>query len=131
MHARKCCCDVCDGGRGVTTDETLEYQALRRLAVEPVAGQRTLAQQLGISLGKANYVVRALIARGLVKMENVSQNPNRLGYAYVLTPKGLTEKAKLTRRFLKRKVEEYDALQHEIETLAREAGVSDIRALAG
>ena len=115
----------------MTTDETLEYQALRRLAAEPVAGQRTLAQQLGISLGKANYVVRALIARGLVTMENVSQNPNRLGYAYVLTPKGLTEKAKLTRRFLKRKVEEYDALQQEIETLAREAGVTDVRAIAG
>ena len=114
----------------MTTDETLEYRALRRLAAEPVAGQRTLAQQLGISLGKANYVVRALVARGLVTIENVSQNPNRLGYAYVLTPKGLTEKANLTRRFLERKMAEYEQLQQEIDILAREAGVSDRRTLA-
>ena len=115
----------------MTTDETLEYQALRRLAEGPVAGQRTLAQQLGVSLGKANYVVRALIARGLVTMQNVSQNPNRLGYAYVLTPKGLTEKAKLTRLFLRRKMAEFEALQQEIDTLSREAGATEVRAQVG
>ena len=114
----------------MTTDETLEYQALRRLSKGPVANQRSLAESLGVSLGKANYVIRALLARGLVTMENVSRNPNRLGYAYLLTPKGLTEKAKLTRRFLQRKVEEYEQLQQEIDILVREAGGSDNRTLA-
>ena len=113
----------------MTTDETLEYQALRRLADGPVANQRSLAESLGVSLGKANYVMRALVARGLVMVETVSRNPNRLGYAYLLTPRGLTEKAKLTRRFLKRKVAEYEQLQQEIDILAREAGVSDERTL--
>lgn len=76
-------------------------------------------------------MVRALVARGLVTVENMSRNPNRLGYVYLLTPKGLTEKAKLTRHFLKRKMAEYEDLKHEIDALAREAGVTDIRVLAG
>ena len=70
------------------------------------------------------------MARGLVSIENVSRNPNRLGYVYFLTPKGITEKARLTRRFLQRKVAEYERLQQEIDTLALEAGVADIRELA-
>ena len=115
----------------MTTDETLEYQTLRRLAEGPVANQRSLAESLGVSLGKANYVIRALVARGLVTVENVSKNPNRLGYAYLLTPKGLTEKAKLTRRFLKRKVAEYEQLQQEINTLSREAQGTKVRAQVG
>lgn len=115
----------------MTTDETLEYQTLRRLAEGPVANQRSLAESLGVSLGKANYVIRALVARGLVTMENVSRNPNRLGYAYLLTPKGLTEKAKLTRLFLKLKMAEFEALQQEIDTLAREAGEKEVRARVG
>ena len=114
----------------MTTNETLEYKALRRLAEGPVANQRSLAESLGVSLGKANYVIRALVARGWVTVENVSRNRNRLGYAYLLTPKGLTEKAKLTRHFLKRKVAEYERLQEEIDILAREAGVSNIQTLA-
>ena len=117
----------------MTTDETLEFQALRRLADGPEANQRSLAESLEVSLGKANYVMRTLVARGLVTVENVSRNSNRLGYAYLLTPKGLAEKAKLTRPFLKRKVaeyEEYEQLQQEIEILAQGAGVTDIRTLA-
>ena len=115
----------------MTTDETLEYQALRRLAEGPVANQRSLAESLGVSLGKANYVIRALVARGWVTMENVSRNPNRLWYAYLLTPKGLTEKAKLTRLFLRRKMAEFEALQQEIDTLSREAGETEVRAQVG
>ncbi len=115
----------------MTADETLEYQALRRLAEGTVASQRTLAELLGVSLGKANYVVRALVARGFVTIENVKGNPNRVGYVYLLTPSGITEKATLTRRFLRRKIEEYDQLQKEIDALAQEAGVTDVRALAG
>jgi EPS-associated MarR family transcriptional regulator len=114
----------------VTTDETLEYQALRRLAEGPVVNQRSLAESLGVSLGKANYVIRALVARGWVTVENVSRNQNRIGFAYLLSRKGLTEKAKLTRRFLDRKVAEFEQLQQEIDILASEAGVTDIRTLA-
>ena len=113
------------------SDETLEYQALRCLAEGSVASQRTLAESLGVSLGKVNYVIRALVARGLVKVENVKENPNRMGYVYLLTPSGITEKAVLTRHFLERKLAEYDQLQKEIDALAREVGVSNIRALAG
>ena len=115
----------------MTTDETLEYQALRRLAEGPVANQRSLAESLGVSLGKANYVIRALVGRGWVTVENVSRNQSRIGYAYLLTPRGLTEKAKLTRRFLKRKVAEYEQLQNEIHILAREVGIADTHKFAG
>ena len=114
----------------MTTDETLTYEALRTLALGPVASQRTLAAALGVSVGKANYVARALLAKGWVKLENVSRNPTRLGYLYVLTPRGAAEKARLTTRFLQRKLAEYDALQAEIDALAREAGVPDVRTLA-
>lgn len=115
----------------MTTDETLEYQALRRLAEGPVTNQRSLAESLDVSLGKANYVIRALLARGWVTVENVSRNPSRIGYVYLLTPKGLTEKARLTRRFLKRKMSEYEELQKEIDILAREVRLSDLRTLVG
>ena len=77
---------------------------------------------MGISLGAVNYCLRALIERGLVKASNFSRNPNKLGYAYVLTPAGIAEKTLLTGRFLKRKVEEYEALKLEIDALSRETG---------
>ena len=115
----------------MTVDELLVFQTLRRLSDSAVGSQRTLADELGVSLGRANYLIRALVDRELVKLENVSRSPNRVGYLYVLTPKGVTEKAKLTRRFLKRKLEEYERLQQEIDTLAREAGVIDMRAQQG
>lgn len=75
---------------------------------------------MGISLGAVNYCLRALIQRGLVKASNFSRNPNKLGYAYLLTPAGIAEKTLLSGRFLKRKVEEYEALKLEIEVLTRE-----------
>ena len=78
---------------------------------------------MGISLGAVNYCLRALIERGLVKASNFSRNPNKLGYAYVLTPAGIAEKTLLTGRFLKRKVEEYEALKLEIDALTHEVAV--------
>jgi EPS-associated MarR family transcriptional regulator len=81
-----------------------------------------LGERVGISLGAVNYCLRALIERGLVKASNFSRNPNKLGYAYVLTPAGIAEKTLLTGRFLKRKVEEYEALKLEIDALSRETG---------
>lgn len=78
---------------------------------------------MGISLGAVNYCLRALIDLGLVKASNFSRNPHKLGYAYVLTPAGITEKTLLTGRFLKRKVEEYEALKLEIDALTNDVAV--------
>lgn len=82
--------------------------------------QRQMASQLGISLGWTNYCVKALIEKGWVKMENFSRNPNKLQYSYLLTPRGVKAKAKLTARFLKLKLAEYEALKAEIESLQLE-----------
>lgn len=96
------------------------FKILRLLHENPELTQRELGERVGISLGAVNYCVRALIERGLVKAGNFSRNPNKLGYAYVLTPAGIAEKTLLTGRFLKRKVEEYEALKLEIEVLSQE-----------
>ena len=101
--------------------EEARFKILRLLHENPELTQRELGERVGISLGAVNYSLRALIERGLVKAGNFSRNPNKLGYAYVLTPAGIVEKTLLTGRFLKRKVEEYEALKLEIEVLSREA----------
>ena len=77
--------------------------------------QRKLVNELGFSLGKLNYCLRQLRLKGLVKLNNFSKNPNKLNYAYVLTPRGISEKTKLTLAFMKRKIEEYEELRKEIE----------------
>jgi EPS-associated MarR family transcriptional regulator len=107
--------------------EEARFQILRLLHENPELTQRGLGEQVGISLGAVNYCLRALIERGLVKAGNFSRNPNKLGYAYVLTPAGIAEKTLLTGRFLSRKLAEYDALRVEIDALSREASarVSD------
>ena len=83
--------------------------------------QRQLAAAMGISLGKLNYCLKALISIGFVKMSNFSQSENKLGYAYILTPKGMAEKAQVTARFLARKEMEYATLKTELQTLREEA----------
>ncbi|WP_212745346.1 MarR family EPS-associated transcriptional regulator [Thermomonas fusca] len=103
------------------TDE-LDVALLRRLADSPQASQRELARDTGVSLGKINYALRALIDKGWVKAGNFSRNPHKLGYAYLLTPSGIEAKAQLTRAFLARKMREYDRLAAEIETLKGEVG---------
>jgi EPS-associated MarR family transcriptional regulator len=100
--------------------EEARFKILRLLHENPELTQRELGERVGISLGAVNYSLRALIERGLVKAGNFSRNPNKLGYAYVLTPAGIVEKTLLTGRFLKRKVEEYEALKLEIDAYARE-----------
>ena len=80
-----------------------------------------MAREMGVSLGKANYCLRALLGKGFVKAQNFRNNPNKRGYVYFLTPEGLAAKASLTRHFLARKIEEYDALRIEIERLQRES----------
>lgn len=93
---------------------------MRRLGVSPQISQRELATSLGVSLGKANYCLRALIDKGFVKASNYRNSSNKLAYLYVLTPKGAALKADMTRQFLARKLREYEHLRAEIEVLARE-----------
>ena len=93
---------------------------LRALEAEPEVTQRELASRIDLSLGRTNYVLKALIEKGLVKVENFSQSPNKFGYVYLLTPEGIAEKLALTRRFLVRKYAEYDAIKDEIAELEAE-----------
>jgi len=96
------------------------YHILRKLEAQPDISQRQLAQELGISLGKVNYCLKALIEKGLIKARNFSNSDNKKGYLYVLTPAGVESRAVLTARFLKRKIAEYEALRLEIEAIERE-----------
>jgi EPS-associated MarR family transcriptional regulator len=101
--------------------EEARFQILRLLHENPELTQRELGERVGVSLGAVNYCLKALIERGLVKAGNFSKSPNKLGYAYVLTPAGIAEKTVLTGRFLARKKAEYEALRAEIDALSREA----------
>jgi EPS-associated MarR family transcriptional regulator len=107
--------------------EEARFQILRLLHENPELTQRELGERVGVSLGAVNYCLKALIERGLVKAGNFSKNPNKLRYAYVLTPAGIAEKTMLTGRFWKRKVAEYEALKLEIEALAREQQTQQLR----
>ena len=97
-----------------------EYIILRILKDNPKITQREMAKELGLSLGKTNYVVRALIDKGWVKLSNFKRSDNKLGYIYLLTPEGLSEKTMLAQNFLNRKSEEYNRLKKEIEILKNE-----------
>ena len=108
------------------TDE-LRYQLLKQLEENPELSQRQLATELGISLGKANYCLKALIDKGWVKAANFRKNPNKLQYGYLLTPKGIDEKARVTLRFMKAKQQEYEKLQKELNALRKEAAVLKTR----
>ncbi len=96
-------------------------KVLRLLQANPHMNQRELAAALGVSLGKTNFCLRALLDKGLLKAQNFHNSKRKLAYAYLLTPAGLAEKAALTRRFLARKVQEFELLKAEIESLRREA----------
>lgn len=100
--------------------DEVRLRLLRYLADHPDATQRELARALGMSLGKVNYCVRALMARGCIKAQNFSRSANKTAYAYVLTAHGLEEKVALTYLFLRRKMNEYDHLREEIEGLTAE-----------
>ena len=98
-------------------DPDMHFRVLHLLEKEPTLTQRELAQKLGISLGGVNYCLKALIEIGHIKAGNFSKNPNKSIYLYLLTPKGVAEKAKLTTGFLKRKMVEYHALKKEIDAI--------------
>jgi EPS-associated MarR family transcriptional regulator len=97
------------------------YKILKRLEADPEISQRELAGELGISLGRVNFCVQALIEKGLVKAKNFRNSKNKKGYAYFLTPRGIEEKAKITVQFLKVKIAEHEALTKEIKNLREEA----------
>ena len=99
----------------------LQFRVLRLLEVNPHLTQRELSKSLGVSLGGVNYCLNALVAKGSVKIQNFKNNKNKWVYAYLLTPKGIAEKAALTGAFLKRKMQQYQQLKEEIEALGQES----------
>ena len=95
-------------------DNEDHFEVLRKIKTKPEASQRELAEELGFSLGKLNYCLKALKFKGLVKIENFRKNPKKINYIYVLTPKGIAEKTKLTINFMAKKMEEYEELKKEV-----------------
>ena len=91
------------------------FETLRKVHKQPNSSQRDLADELGFSLGKLNYCLKALQSKGLIKIENFKKNPNKLNYFYVLTPKGIAQKTKLTLNYMQRKMREYDELKKELK----------------
>ncbi len=102
------------------TDEH-RYRILKLLDSNPQASQRDIARELGFSLGKVNYCLKALMDRGLVKANNFRQSEQKRAYLYLLTPRGIEEKTRVTVRFLRRKLEEYEALKRELAELQQDA----------
>ena len=91
------------------------FEVLRKIEKQPKSSQRDLAEELGFSLGKLNYCLKALREKGLIKIKNFTKNKNKFNYAYVLTPKGISEKTKLTINFMQKKMYEYEELKKELE----------------
>ena len=102
------------------TDET-RYRILKLLEADPHASQRRISDELGISLGRVNYCLNALIKKGLVKANNFRNSENKRAYLYLLTPRGIEERTRVTARFLRVKLDEYEILKRELEELQREA----------
>jgi EPS-associated MarR family transcriptional regulator len=104
----------------VTPREAAHYRVLRLIGEQPEISQRELARSLGVSLGKTHYLMKALLEKGLVKADNFRRSDNKLAYAYLLTPKGITAKLELTRAFLRLKEGEYQSALEEIARLRKE-----------
>ena len=102
-------------------NKDIHLDLLRKLESNPAYTQRELSHEMGVSLGKVNYCMKKLIEKGSIKLSNFSHNSNKVGYAYLLTPKGLEEKARLTFLFLKIKMKEYEMLKQEINKLKQDA----------
>ena len=109
--------------------EDSRYQILRKLEANPQISQRQLSKELGISLGKMNYCLRALAEKGMVKGRNFSRSENKGKYMYLLAPTGIESKTALTAKFLTRKLAEYEALRKEIDEIRKELGEEVLREL--
>lgn len=115
--------------RQAKIQEDTQFRIMRILQDNPDHTQRELAEMLGMSVGGLNYCLNALIDMGFVKMGNFQKSKNKFKYVYLLTPQGIAEKVGLTSRFLKRKMQEYDALKVEIEALKVEVGEDEVTGL--
>ena len=102
------------------TNEELRLRVMRVIARNPEISQRALSKELGVSLGGVNYCLKALVEMGFVKLGNFTRSSRKLGYAYILTPQGIQEKSQITARFLRQKMQEYEAIEAEIEQLKDE-----------
>jgi len=102
------------------SQDDLHYQLLRELTREPAASQRNLATGLGVSVGKVNYCLRALVAKGWIKVNNFRRSDNKWAYVYLLTPTGVAAKVRLTKEFLEKKERDFESLHAEIEQLKSE-----------
>ncbi|MEQ9210409.1 MAG: MarR family EPS-associated transcriptional regulator, partial [Pseudomonadales bacterium] len=100
--------------------DEITYKLLKSIEENPTQSQRELSKSLGISLGKLNYCLKALVDKGWVKARNFKNNPNKAGYLYLLTPSGVEAKTRVTVRFLRRKMDEYERIKAEIEALQEE-----------
>lgn len=122
--------NICAMLSPMLNDET-RYRILKVLEADPQASQRRIADELGISLGRVNYCLQALIKKGLVKANNFRSSANKRAYLYLLTPRGIEEKARVTARFLRVKLDEYEILKRELEELEREAAAQGKTGQAG
>jgi EPS-associated MarR family transcriptional regulator len=107
--------------------EETHYHVLKLIEKNPSITQRQLASELGVSVGKANYCLKALIDKGWVKANNFKNSNNKLAYIYKLTPSGIEQKARITVNFLKRKMSDYESLKQEIEMLKNEVNTNQIK----
>jgi len=101
-------------------DNALRYKILKQLQDDPNISQRDLAKSLNISVGKVNYCLKGLMERGWIKAQNFKNSKNKLAYAYILTPSGVEEKARVTMQFLRIRVKQYEEIEQEIEELRKE-----------
>ena len=108
-------------------NEDMHYHVLKYIEANPSITQRELAKELGVSVGKANYCLKALIDKGWVKASNFKNSKKKLAYFYILTPSGIEQKAKITVNFLKRKMNDYEELKQEIEILKNEVSSNEFK----
>ena len=104
--------------------DEIAYKLLKLIEAEPYLSQREIAKIMGVSLGKTNYCIKALIDKGFIKFQNFYNNKKKSAYIYFLTPQGIEEKAEVTYRFLQRKIKEYENIKVEIENLKNEAALA-------
>ena len=104
--------------------DEIAYKLLKLIEAEPHLSQRAIAQKMGISLGKTNYCLKALVNKGFIKLQNFYNNKKKSNYIYFLTPQGIEEKAAVTYRFLQRKIKEYENIKVEIKSLKMEASIT-------
>ena len=106
-----------------TLQDEMIYKLLKLIEERPHLSQRDIAKNMGISLGKANYCLKALVGKGFVKFQNFYNNKKKSAYIYILTPQGIDEKAQVTYRFLQRKIDEFERIKKEIKSLKNEAAL--------